>query len=255
MERPSNKEQIKILILETVAKEKPENTEQLEKILQQQRGISPESTTQLLIELKNEGKLHFIKPEPKPASAMDYIFSRKGLWYWGIIAISIATTVSVFTIPETTYPISYVRNVLGIIFVLFLPGFAFIKALFPSTVPIKTTSENLDNIERIALGFGMSLALVPIVGLILNYTPWGIRLAPITLSLLALTIICATAAIFREYQNTTEFVNKTSPSNQVEDEKPLMTKPQTVIMEPIMEKKVPILKAAKISVQTAINHS
>ncbi len=105
-----------------------------------------------------------------------------------------------FTIPETAYPIAYIRNVLGIIFVLFLPGFAFIKALFPTTVPLKTTSESLDDIERVALSFGMSLALVPIVGLILNYTPWGIRLTPITLSLLALTVICATAAIAREHQ-------------------------------------------------------
>ena len=58
----------------------------------------------------------------------------------------------------------------------------------------------MDNIERVALSLGMSLALVPIVGLILNYTPWGIRLTPIPLSLLALTIIFATAALLREYQ-------------------------------------------------------
>ena len=64
--------------------------------------------------------------------------------------------------------------------------------------PPKTSSENLDNIERIALSIGMSLALVPIVGLILNYTPFGIRLAPITLSLLTLTVVFATVALFRE---------------------------------------------------------
>jgi uncharacterized membrane protein len=46
----------------------------------------------------------------------------------------------------------------------------------------------------------MSLALTPIVGLILNYTPWGIRLTPIVLSLLALTIVFATAAIIRGNQ-------------------------------------------------------
>jgi uncharacterized membrane protein len=47
----------------------------------------------------------------------------------------------------------------------------------------------------------MSLALTPIVGLILNYTPWGITLTPITLSLLALTTVFATAAILREHQS------------------------------------------------------
>jgi uncharacterized membrane protein len=46
----------------------------------------------------------------------------------------------------------------------------------------------------------MSIALVPIIGLLLNYTPWGIRLTPIVLSLTALTIIFATAAIVREHQ-------------------------------------------------------
>jgi uncharacterized membrane protein len=68
-------------------------------------------------------------------------------------------------------------------------------------LPQKTSSENLDTIERIALSIGMSLALTPIVGLILNYTPWGITLTPITLSLLALTTVFATAAILREHQS------------------------------------------------------
>jgi uncharacterized membrane protein len=38
----------------------------------------------------------------------------------------------------------------------------------------------------------------PIVGLILYYTPFGIQLAPITFSLLALTIFFATIALFLE---------------------------------------------------------
>jgi len=68
---------------------------------------------------------------------------------------------------------------------------------------IKTESEELDNIERVALSIGISLALVPLTGLLLNYTPWGITLTPITLSLLTLTMIFATTAIIRERQNQT----------------------------------------------------
>ena len=75
----------------------------------------------------------------------------------------------------------------------------------------------METIERLALSIGMSLVLVPIVGLILNYTPWGIRLTPITLSLLALTIVFATAALFREYQTRTTQINpeisETTPTN------------------------------------------
>ena len=68
-------------------------------------------------------------------------------------------------------------------------------------MPTKTSTENLDTIERIALSLGMSIALVPIIGLLLNYTPWGIRLTPIVLSLLALTLVFATTAIIREHQS------------------------------------------------------
>ncbi|MDH5689843.1 MAG: DUF1616 domain-containing protein [Candidatus Bathyarchaeota archaeon] len=45
----------------------------------------------------------------------------------------------------------------------------------------------------------MSLALVPLAGLLLNYTPWGIRTAPVTLSLLGLTLVFASAAVLRDY--------------------------------------------------------
>ncbi|MFZ5650686.1 MAG: DUF1616 domain-containing protein [Bacillota bacterium] len=50
-------------------------------------------------------------------------------------------------------------------------------ALFPGR-------EDLDGIERVALSFGLSIAVVPLIGLVLNYTPWGIRLYPILISLL-----------------------------------------------------------------------
>ena len=127
-------------------------------------------------------------------SSTKYYLTEKALWYWTTIVLAVATVIAVFIIPENAYPIVYIRYLLGSIFILWLPGYTFIKALFPTHVPIKTSSESLDTIERVALSIGMSLALVPIVGLLLNYTPWGIRLAPVTLSLLGLSITFATVA-------------------------------------------------------------
>lgn len=133
-----------------------------------------------------------------------YVFSENAVWYWTTIALTVATLIAVFVIPENAYPIVYIRNILGLIFIIWLPGYAFIKALFPTKVPIKTSSESLDTIERVLLSIGMSLlVLVPIVGLLLNYTSWGIRLTPIVLSLLSLTIIFATVAIIREHETVT----------------------------------------------------
>lgn len=82
------------------------------------------------------------------------------------------------------------RVVLGLPFVLFFPGYTLITALFPAR-------DDLDGIERVALSFGLSIAVVPLLGLILNYTPWGIRLYPILLTLLAFTILMSVIASYR----------------------------------------------------------
>jgi uncharacterized membrane protein len=82
--------------------------------------------------------------------------------------------------------------------VLFLPGYAFAKAIFQKKVPIKTSSESFDTIERVVLSIGLSIALTIMVGLLLYYTPLGIGLTSITLSLLALTTVFATIAMARE---------------------------------------------------------
>lgn len=82
------------------------------------------------------------------------------------------------------------RIILGISVVLFLPGYTLIAALFPG-------KNDLDPIERIALSFGLSIAIVPLIGLALNFTPWGIRLIPITISLTFFTLIMSFIAHFR----------------------------------------------------------
>lgn len=72
-------------------------------------------------------------------------------------------------------PSNTVRIVLALPFLLFFPGYTLMAALFPRRAGI-------DAIERIALSFGMSIAVVPLIGLILNYTPLGIRLEPVLYS-------------------------------------------------------------------------
>ncbi len=196
--------QIKDLIMETVKKQKPETAKQLIVLVQQATGSSEEEITKLLIQLENEDKIHFKKEKPTPSSLEAYVFSSNATWYWITIALVAATSAIVLAVPADIYPVNYFRVVLGALFVLFLPGYAFMKALFPSSVPLETGSQELDMIERAALSLGISLAFTPMVGLILNYTPWGIRLAPITLSLLVLSVIFGTAGILREYQGGTK---------------------------------------------------
>jgi hypothetical protein len=197
----TNEDTLTQTILQTIKEQKPETVEQLATLVTQKTALPEQQVINRILKLQNQGKIKLTqKPVSAPSDLATYITTGQALWYWASIIIALATAISAFTIPEDLFPLVYIRYALGTIFVLWLPGYTFIKALFPTHVPIKTSSEDLDTIERIALSIGMSLALVPIAGLLLNYTPWGIRLTPIVLSLLALTIVFATVALIREKQ-------------------------------------------------------
>ena len=72
-------------------------------------------------------------------------------------------------------------SLFGIIIVFFVPGYVSVAALFPG-------NEEIDWFERVGLSLGMSLAVVPLLGLLLNATPWGIRLASIVVAIVFFTV-------------------------------------------------------------------
>ncbi len=74
-----------------------------------------------------------------------------------------------------------VKMFLGLLSALFLPGYSLTMALFPRR-------DDLDGIERVAISFGLSIAIVPLLGFVLNYTPFGIRLEPVLIILSTFTI-------------------------------------------------------------------
>jgi uncharacterized membrane protein len=102
-----------------------------------------------------------------------------------IILLSLVLALFIYLVPE--FP---GRIVLGLPFILFFPGYALIATLFPE-------KKSLDLIERIALSFGLSIAIVPLIGFGLNYTPFGIRLDPILWSLIAFNTALSVAGMWR----------------------------------------------------------
>jgi len=204
-------------ILQTAAEKKPETVSRLIELVRQAHygenretldvrqdyKLQKEAILAAILKLQEQGKLQ-LTPRPQQALATSaYLKTSGALWFWATLALTLATVTAVFTISETAHPLVYARYVLGTIFILWLPGYTFTKALFPKQLPMKTSETDLDIIERAALSVGMSLALVPIVGLLLNYTPWGIRLTPIVLCLVGLTVVFAVAAVLREHNATT----------------------------------------------------
>lgn len=101
--------------------------------------------------------------------------------------IVVMTIIFVLVPPLNATPL---RTILGIPMVLFLPGYSLIAMLFPR-------KSDLDGMERLALSFGLSIAVVPLIGLGLNFTPFGIRLVPVLLCISSFTLVMCALAYLR----------------------------------------------------------
>ncbi|KLK87515.1 hypothetical protein SZ63_10655 [Methanoculleus sediminis] len=106
----------------------------------------------------------------------------KGVYLWALLALA---GIYVPIISE-----SPLRVVVVLPFILFIPGYLLTAALFPAR-------DDLDGIERIALSLGVSIAAVPLFSFALNYTPWGIRLDSIAVTLLAFSLVAGLIAQFQ----------------------------------------------------------
>jgi uncharacterized membrane protein len=100
------------------------------------------------------------------------------------------------------------RVVFGLVFVLFVPGYVFIAALFPGADEESVTEgardggsagSGIGGLERLAFSFGLSIAIVPLLGLILNVSPWRIQLGPVLVSLSGFTVIATVIAATRRW--------------------------------------------------------
>jgi len=153
-------------------------------------GLERYEVARMLYRLKELGFIRFMDPK-SPKSFVNYLFSSYIIWFW-FLAGSITLTIFIIYIATQASPFVYLRYIFGSLFVLYLPGAALIELLYPKP-------SDLSQLERLALSIGLSLALVPLVGLILNYTPWGIRLDPIVISLSMLTLAFGLGAVIRKF--------------------------------------------------------
>lgn len=102
------------------------------------------------------------------------------------------------------------QAVLGLAFVVAVPGYALVSALFPEAdqsvfrershgYHMEATSDRWDitGVERVALSLGLSIAVTPLVGIGLSFTRSGIQLIPMVLVLSAFTLLSTVVAVLR----------------------------------------------------------
>ena len=90
--------------------------------------------------------------------------------------------------------------------VVFLPGYVLISAVFPEggENEERTFGSGNDDAgyavggpERIALAVALSVAIVPMIAALSNFTPWGVRVHPILYGIVGFTLIFAAVAFVR----------------------------------------------------------
>lgn len=159
-------------------------------LCQERLGVRKDLAIKSIYLLEKKGLITLEDPSP-PQSFLRYVANYRSFWFWMTLLAVTLTALAIYVIPQQP-PFIYLRYAVGALYVLYLPGFALIESLYPK-------KEDLAPVERFALSVGLSLALVPLVGLVLNYTPWGIRLDPIFYSLALLTVLLSALALVRKY--------------------------------------------------------
>lgn len=106
----------------------------------------------------------------------------------GILIIDIFTIILILCI--LLIPSVVVRFILGLPFLLFFPGYTLVCALF-------VKNEKIDHIQRAALSGVMSIAIVALIGFVLNYTAEGIKLVPVLYSITGFIVVTSIVALIR----------------------------------------------------------
>lgn len=105
-----------------------------------------------------------------------------------VILVWVALTIVMIYVPVLNT--TFLRVIFAVPVILFIPGYVLIAALFPE-------KKSIDGIERFALSVGLSIAVVPLIGLVLNYTPFGIRLDPIVTALVIFILAMMIITLYR----------------------------------------------------------
>jgi uncharacterized membrane protein len=107
--------------------------------------------------------------------------------------VPIFVVLSILFILIPPYNESFLRIIIALPLLLFMPGYMFIAAMFPKR-------GELGAIERFTLSIGLSIAITVFDGFGLNYTRWGFRPNSITISLSIIIMLFLLVTIIQRWR-------------------------------------------------------
>jgi uncharacterized membrane protein len=121
--------------------------------------------------------------------------------HWDLFVSGLITFVLTLLIFRATpsFWVDQLRWILGIPFVMVLPGYWFVNTLFPAR-------NDLDIVERIGLSMALSVAWITVLALILDRLKFGLFLRPILIGELIFIIVFMGITLFRRTRSSTTLV-------------------------------------------------
>jgi len=190
------------IILQTVRNDKPETIQQLMTMVTKKVSRTKKNIMQVILKLQKEKKLvlHDASLIQKPQKLSLYLKNRDASWYWTTVGLTVLSAIAVFGFQAMGVQ-GLIRFAPGATLVLGLPGYSLTRIFFPTKFTKTGKTPGADNITLFALSVVLSIVLTSLIGLVLNYTEWGIQLSSLVLSLSILTLTLATVAVFQENRN------------------------------------------------------
>lgn len=179
--------QIEARILERSSR-KDISLEKLVRDLSAELGVKQDTIIAEVIRLQTDNRI-LVRERLPYGRFIDYLLSPISIWFW---ELAVAIIVSLGLVFASSGLALYLRYVFGSLLVLFLPGYSLIGFIY-------FKKDELDYLTRMSVSFVMSLAITTLVGLVLNFTPFGITLLPVTLSIAAVTVGLLFLTALRKY--------------------------------------------------------
>ena len=191
------RDDVKKRVKDIITEDNPETVRVIIDKIKDEYKLNQKEILEIILELKDSNHINFERSlSQRPENLYGYIISPDSDWFKLVIISIMGTLLTVYTIPASLVPLIYLRYAFSLIFIMFVPGYSFIRTLY--------LTDEITNFERITYSLGTSLIIAPLMGLLLNYIVGEIGLNIIIISITIVTLLLSAIALYREY-NATQF--------------------------------------------------
>lgn len=183
---------IQEFILKAMTNHDLKNIDELAQIVKSKFDISELESLELILNLEKQGKIRFSQITTSSLNFKRYVLSSDSYWYWAGIVSSLITVLLVLFVPENNFFGLVPRSIFGLFFLLFFPGYSFLKLFL--------LDKEISVMTQIVFSLGMSLVIVPVVGFFMASLQFGLEIVPMLYFFVAINFITSTLGLLRGYQ-------------------------------------------------------